>query len=96
MQPHAAASGGSSLVAVRGFASWWLLLLWSTGSRACELQWLRLMGLVPLGHTWSFPGPGMEPVTPALAGGLLTTGPPGSPPENFIVIEVEFKWALPT
>ena len=24
-----------------------------------------------------FPGPGMESVSPALAGGLLTTGPPG-------------------
>ena len=54
-------------------------------------------------HGLSSPGPYMEfswtrdgTVTPALAGGLLTTGPPGSPPENFIVIEVEFKWALPT
>ena len=26
------------------------------------------------------PGPGVEPVSPALAGGFLTTGPPGKPP----------------
>ena len=25
---------------------------------------------------WDLPGPGIEPVSPALAGGLLTTGPP--------------------
>ena len=26
---------------------------------------------------WDLPGPGIEPVCPALAGGFLTTGPPG-------------------
>ena len=26
---------------------------------------------------WDLPGPGLEPVSPALAGGLLTTVPPG-------------------
>ena len=25
---------------------------------------------------WDLPGPGIEPITPALAGGFLTTGPP--------------------
>ena len=30
---------------------------------------------------WSFLGPGMEPVSPALAGGFLTTGHQGSPPQ---------------
>ena len=28
---------------------------------------------------WDLPGPGIEPVPPALAGGLLTTAPPGKP-----------------
>ena len=28
---------------------------------------------------WNLPGPGIEPVSPALAGGFLTTGPPGKP-----------------
>ena len=26
---------------------------------------------------WNLPGPGIKPVSPALAGGFLTTGPPG-------------------
>ena len=31
---------------------------------------------------WDLPGPGLEPVSPALAGGLPTTGPPGKPGLN--------------
>ena len=40
----------------------------SCGSRA---QLLR--------GTWDLPRPGLEPVSPALAGGLSTTAPPGKP-----------------
>ena len=29
---------------------------------------------------WYLPGPGLEPASPALAGGFLTTVPPGKPP----------------
>ena len=29
--------------------------------------------------TWDLSGPGLEPVSPALAGGFLTTAPPGKP-----------------
>ena len=29
--------------------------------------------------TWVLPGPGLKPVSPALAGGFLTTAPPGKP-----------------
>ena len=28
---------------------------------------------------WELPGPGLEPLSPALAGGFLTTAPPGKP-----------------
>ena len=28
---------------------------------------------------WDLPGPGLEPVCPALAGGFSTTAPPGKP-----------------
>ena len=28
---------------------------------------------------WDLPGPGLEPVSPTLAGGFLTTVPPGKP-----------------
>ena len=36
---------------------------------------------------WKLPGPGVEPMTPALAGGLSTTRPPGKP--NFIIHSTE-------
>ncbi|KAJ8787852.1 hypothetical protein J1605_005656 [Eschrichtius robustus] len=32
-----------------------------------------------LHSTWDLPGPGLEPVSPVLAGGFLTTAPPGKP-----------------
>ena len=31
---------------------------------------------------WDIPGPGLEPVSPALAGRFLTTAPPGKPPQQ--------------
>ena len=62
---------------VRGLSLQWLLLLWSTGSR-CEDGLLKLWckGLVALQHVKSS-RPGIEPVSPALAGTLLYTGPLG-------------------
>ena len=42
---------------------------------------------------WDFPGPGIEPMSPALAGGFFTTEPPGNPP-SFSSGQVEFE-ALP-
>ena len=32
------------------------------------------------------PGPGLEPVSPALAGGFLTTAPPGKPLDSFLKV----------
>ncbi|XP_049567185.1 patatin-like phospholipase domain-containing protein 7 [Orcinus orca] len=37
---------------------------------------------------WDLPGPGHEPVSPAPAGGLSTTVPPGKPDDHFLCIEV--------
>ena len=34
---------------------------------------------------WDLPGPGLEPVSPALAGGFLTTAPPGRPPSMVFI-----------
>ena len=45
----------------------------SCGSRA---QLLRGM--------WDLPGPGLEPVSPALAGRFSTTAPPGKPSKCFL------------
>ena len=39
---------------------------------------------------WDLPGPGLEPVSPALAGGFLTTAPPGKP------LGVILKMTFPT
>ena len=66
---------GYSLLWCAGFVLWWLLLLWSMGSRAgfncCGTQASLLHGLGdPL-------RPGIEPVSTALAGRFLTTGPLG-------------------
>ena len=44
---------------------------------------------------WDLPGPGLEPVSPALVGGFLTTVPPGKPLMGFLktyplIIKVKF------
>ena len=35
---------------------------------------------------WDLPGPGLEPVSPALAGGFLTTAPSGKPQEMVLTV----------
>ena len=78
-----AVSGGYSSLRCVGFSLQWLLLLQSTGSRhtgsvvvahglsSCGARALLLHGM------WDLPRPGLEPVSPALAGGFLTTVPLG-------------------
>ena len=68
-------STGSTCV---GFSSCgtWAQQLCLTGSRA-QAQQLWYTGLVAPGM-WDLPRPGLEPVSPALAGGFLTTAPPGN------------------
>ena len=34
---------------------------------------------------WDLPGPGIPPVSPSLAGGFFTTGPPGKSPHSFFI-----------
>ena len=41
-----------------------------------------------LSGTWDPPGPGIEPVSPALQEGFLTTGPPGKPTNLIFKITV--------
>ena len=71
-----AVSGGYSLLQCAGFSLRWLLLLWSTGSRCAGFS---SCGAQLLCGMWDLPGPGIEPVSPALAGGFLTTVPPRKP-----------------
>ena len=85
-----AASRGNSSLRCSGFSLQWLLLLRSTGSRhmgfiSCGL-WAVEHRLSSCGAwayllcgMWDLPGPGFEPMSPALAGGFLTIAPPGKP-----------------
>ena len=73
-----AASGGHSSSRCAGLSLSQPLLLWSTGSRRA--------GSVIVAHgpscsmaMWDLPRPGLEPVSPALAGRFSTTAPPGKP-----------------
>ena len=85
-----AASGGHSSSRCAGLSLSRLLLLWSTGSRragsvvvAHRLQTRRLSSCGSRAQSprgmWDPPRPGPEPVSPAPAGGLSTTAPPGKP-----------------
>ena len=86
---------GSYSLWCRGFSLQQLLTLQSTGSRhtgfsSCSLRALE-SGLsscgtgayLPLGM-WDLPRPGIEPMSPALAGRCLTTGPPVKSPCCFL------------
>ena len=62
----------ASVVVVCGLSSCGLWAL------ECRLSSCGARGLLFRG-TWDLPGPGLEPVSHALAGGFLTTAPPGKP-----------------
>ena len=70
-----AESGGYSLVAVHGLLTVATSLVVEQGPREWA-QSLWHMGLVAPNHV-DLPGPGVEPMSPALVGRFLTTGPPG-------------------
>ena len=44
---------------------------------------------------WDLPRPGLEPVSPALAGGFLTTAPPGKPKVLFLTLVLNETFTLP-
>ena len=74
---------GPLLIAVRG-------PLTTVASPVAEhgLQTRRLSNCGPwaqlLRGMWDPPRPGLEPMSPALAGGLSTTAPPGKPSISFL------------
>ena len=55
-----------------------LQVVWALVVVAHGLSRYGLQAWLPLGM-WNLPRPGMEPMSPALAGGFLTTGPAGKP-----------------
>ena len=66
-----------------GFPLWSLLLLWSMGCRHAGFSSCGARGLVAPLH-WDLSGPGIELMSPALAGGFLTTGSPAKPLPQFL------------
>ena len=77
-----AASGGSSVDVVLG-----LILLWGAGGRVHGIQWWRYTGLVAP-WMWNPYGPGVKPVSSALAGGFSPTAPPGKSSLSMLMLMV--------
>ena len=68
----------ASLVAEHGLQARGLQQLWLAGSVVVARGLSSCGSRAQLLHDmWDLPGPGLEPVSPALAGGFLTTAPPG-------------------
>ena len=65
-----------------GFTSWWLQYLWLPGSRAWAISVVHSSSSLLLCGMWDLPGPGIETLSPALAGRFLTTRPPGKPQDR--------------
>ena len=67
----------ASIVVARGLSS---CGSWALERRlsSCGTQAQLLCGM------WDLPGPGFEPMSPALAGRFLTTAPPGKSPSVFL------------
>ena len=88
---------GILFVAMHGLLIRWLLLLRSTGSRLVGFSscgsWALERRLSSCGtraylfrSMWDLPRPGLEPMSPALAGRFLTTVPPGKSLHYFFLI----------
>ena len=95
--PPAAVSGGYSLLQCTGFSRRQLPLLRSTGSGVqasvvvCGTWGQLLRGM------WDLPRPGIEPMSPALAGGFQSTVPPGKLSASFLKVifsSVQFTYSV--
>ena len=65
-----------------GFSLRWLFLLWRTDSRACRLSSCGSQAWLFHGM-WDLPGPGIETMSPALAGRFLSPELPGKSENSF-------------
>ena len=64
-----------SLVTVNwGFSLQWIIFLQSLGFQGVRASVVVVWAQLPE-EMWKLPGPGIEPMSPALAGEFLTTGP---------------------
>ena len=82
---------GFSLVAVSSVALSCSMWTYCSGFTCCRTQALGHAGFSScgtwtcslLGGVWDLRRPGIEPVSPVLAGGFVTTEPPGKPQAKF-------------
>ena len=78
--PSSCGERGPLFIAVRGPLTIVAFPIAEHGLQTCRLSscgsWAQL-----LRGTWDLPRPGLEPVSPALAGRFSTTAPPGKPKE---------------
>ena len=78
-----AASGGHSSLWCAGLSLSRPLLLVEHRLQTRRLSSCGSRAQLPRGM-WDLPRPGLEPVSPALAGGFLTAAPPGKPATKFL------------
>ena len=66
------------------------------GSQALEHRLSSCGAQAQLFHgMWDLPRPGMEPVSPAFAGGFLTTAPPGKSPQFLkVILHLDLSFCL--
>ena len=88
------ASGGNSSLRCVGFSCY---EAWALGTRASVVVAQKLSSCDSraslLCFMWDLLGPGIEPVSPALAGGFLTTAPPWkSYFKDLIRLENDYEW----
>ena len=85
-----AANGGYSSLRCAGFSLRWLLFLQSTDSRrtGSVVVAYRLSCSAACGIS---PGPGLKPVSPALAGRFLTTAPPAKSLGSTFISKPRFR-----
>ena len=72
---------GPLFIAVRGPLTVAASLVAEHGLQMCRLSSCGSRARLLRGM-WDLPRPGLEPVSPALAGRFSTTAPPGKPPQN--------------
>ena len=78
---------GPLLIAVRGPLTIAASLVAEHRLQTCRLSSCGSRAQ-PLRGMWDLPRPGLEPVSPALAGRLSTTAPPGKP--SYVILNVSF------
>ena len=76
-----------------GFSLRWLLLLQNTGCRHVDFSNCRTRAYL-LCSMWNLPGPGIKPIFPPLAGGVLSSGPPRKSLHGFFKLKNDGNYSF--